>query len=197
MIENNRIRLRAFISEKGHSVASFEKSIGASNGSVALFMTGKNKGLGNNLEKILVCYPDLNAGWLISGKGSMLISEIDQSQLINENLELKQRLKLIESKNEIYTKPYKKGVRIESQKGGKDWRKNENQMYIKQEDRPDSRTEVSEPTIFYEKRDDLIEYFFSAQKRLFGDILARLDRLEASLPTTIPPPVENEEKTPI
>jgi transcriptional regulator with XRE-family HTH domain len=69
MLEDTRYRLKSYIEEKGYSVASLEKAIGAGNGAVSLFISGKNKGLGNNLEKILIYFKDLSSRWLLTGEG--------------------------------------------------------------------------------------------------------------------------------
>lgn len=65
-------RLKQYIDYRGISVAAFEKSIGMANASYRNSL--KNNGtIGcDKLERILSVYPDLDSGWLITGKGSML-----------------------------------------------------------------------------------------------------------------------------
>lgn len=67
-------RLKQFIEYKGLTNASFERQTGISNGVIG--MADKRKGGLNSdaLQKVLYSFPELNANWLITGKGSMLIS---------------------------------------------------------------------------------------------------------------------------
>lgn len=123
MLDNTRTRLKTYLEDKGYSVASLEKAIGAGNGSIGLFLSGKNKGLGNNLEKILIHFDNLSSRWLLTGEGP---SEIDYH---NHSVNPK-------SKNDLYIKPEGKGVRIDGEKGGQDWGQDssilENEKHIKQ-----------------------------------------------------------------
>lgn len=65
-------RIKEYIDCKGISVSAFEKSIGMSNASFGKSL--KNKGAigSDKLENILKIYPDINAEWLLTGRGEML-----------------------------------------------------------------------------------------------------------------------------
>src|SRR5690606_2667272 len=65
-------RIKEYIDFKGIRISTFEKSIGISNGSFGGQLK-KNKTIGvDKLESILKSYPDLNAEWVLTGKGKML-----------------------------------------------------------------------------------------------------------------------------
>jgi len=65
-------RIKEYIDYKGIRISTFEKSIGISNGSFGGQLK-KNKTIGvDKLETILKFYPDLNAEWVLTGKGTML-----------------------------------------------------------------------------------------------------------------------------
>lgn len=65
-------RIKEYIDFKRIRISAFEKSVGFSNG---LFggQLKRNKTIGlDKLESILKTYPDLNADWVLTGKGNML-----------------------------------------------------------------------------------------------------------------------------
>src|SRR5690606_30210582 len=65
-------RIKEYIDFKGIRISAFEKSVGFSNG---LFggQLKRDKTIGlDKLENILKTYPDLNADWVLTGKGNML-----------------------------------------------------------------------------------------------------------------------------
>lgn len=68
-------RLQMFIDHEGLTPYIMNKAAGLSRG--LLFKTlQKDATLTNtNIEKILLTYPNLNADWLITGRGSMLLTE--------------------------------------------------------------------------------------------------------------------------
>lgn len=68
---NLKERLIAYISYKGLTVQSFEKSIGLSNGAVSKM--GDNTRM-STLDRVSNFYPDLNRSWLLTGEGDMLKS---------------------------------------------------------------------------------------------------------------------------
>ncbi|GIJ96609.1 transcriptional regulator [Capnocytophaga stomatis] len=70
-------RIKEFIDFKGVSVRKFEESVGFSNGSFASqFKNNKTIGV-DRVENILQTYPELNAEWLLTGRGQMLKSDIE------------------------------------------------------------------------------------------------------------------------
>jgi phage repressor protein C with HTH and peptisase S24 domain len=81
-------RIKDFIDYKDFSIRVFEMSVGMSNGSFASQLKN-NKTIGvDKLENILQKYPELNAEWLLTGRGEMLKSEEAPSYVDNphENL---------------------------------------------------------------------------------------------------------------
>ena len=65
-------RIKEYIDFKGINVSMFERSVNISNGAFASQLK-KDKTIGvDKLENILLVYPDLNADWVITGKGNML-----------------------------------------------------------------------------------------------------------------------------
>jgi hypothetical protein len=67
-------RIKYFIDFKGVSIRAFEQNVGMSNGSFASQLKN-NKTIGvDKLENILRIYSELNAEWLLTGKGEMLHS---------------------------------------------------------------------------------------------------------------------------
>ena len=65
-------RIKEYIDFKGIRISTFEKSIGISNGSFGGQLK-KNKTIGvDKLESIVKRYQDLNAEWVLTGKGEML-----------------------------------------------------------------------------------------------------------------------------
>lgn len=90
--QNQKERLKTFISSINLTNAAFEKSLGLSNG----YINSMRKGLGyDRLEQISNLYTDLNMGWLLTGEGEMLKSSTpkeESSPITNERL-----LSIIES----------------------------------------------------------------------------------------------------
>ena len=91
-------RLEEFLHFKELSVYAFEKSIGASKGSISKAIKNK-KSIGSNfIESIIKNYPEINAIWLFTGNGKMtnednlenVLNQADKVKIINhihENLE--------------------------------------------------------------------------------------------------------------
>lgn len=66
------IRIKQYLDLKGVSIRAFELRCGFSNGSFASQLrNGKTMGV-DRLENILNAFPDINAEWLLTGKGDML-----------------------------------------------------------------------------------------------------------------------------
>lgn len=71
---NAIIRLKQFVDYKHISKYKFYKDTGFSNGYL-----DKNSSIGSDkCEIISSCFPDLSIDWLITGKGNMLKSEVEQ-----------------------------------------------------------------------------------------------------------------------
>lgn len=67
-------RIKEYIDFKGISNAAFEKSLGMSNGSFGKQLRINGSINSDKLENILKIYDDLSPVWLLTGKGSMLVS---------------------------------------------------------------------------------------------------------------------------
>lgn len=97
-------RLKEYIDAKGLSIAYFEKSIGMSNASFGKSL--KNNGAigSDKLENILRVYPEINPGWLLTGRGSMLKTE--SAPLMDEQVVVKEEEILPEVNYEYKGAPY-------------------------------------------------------------------------------------------
>lgn len=68
-------RLKNYIKHIGISIIDFEKSINVSNG----YVNSISKGIGNDKISLIVeNYPNLNLDWLLTGKGDMLRTDIEE-----------------------------------------------------------------------------------------------------------------------
>jgi hypothetical protein len=80
-------RLISFIKTLNIGQAAFEKSVGLSNG----YVNNIRKSIQpDKLQKIALSYPQLNAGWLMTGDGEMLkqsTHSINQSIIGNDNVQ--------------------------------------------------------------------------------------------------------------
>lgn len=66
-------RLAAFIEYKKMSPTAFARSIGVGQPAISLILTGRRKSVSvEMLEKITNCNAELNAEWLLYGRGTML-----------------------------------------------------------------------------------------------------------------------------
>lgn len=80
-------RIVEFIRYKGMSVRQFDISIGAANG-YTLRMAKNNASVGSDvIERIHQEYPNLNLVWLITGKGPMLIQDLEKERINKLDLE--------------------------------------------------------------------------------------------------------------
>ncbi|MBK6819881.1 MAG: helix-turn-helix transcriptional regulator [Bacteroidetes bacterium] len=89
-----------YIDHKGITVTEFSKATGVSNGYFAKQRSANGAVSSHIIEKIVSIYGDINAEWLITGKGEMLKRNKDQkvatiSQESASELSLQAREKLI------------------------------------------------------------------------------------------------------
>lgn len=68
-------RIRQFMDHKGLSSSELADSIGVQRSNVTHVLQGRNKPGFLFISKLLETYPDINAKWLITGDGNMLIGE--------------------------------------------------------------------------------------------------------------------------
>lgn len=90
-MSNIPLRIKELINVKNYTVASFEKEIGVGNNSIGISIRRNSNVSGEIIYKILTKFPDVNAQWLVTGKGEMLLNSITT----NEN-ELSRDLKALE-----------------------------------------------------------------------------------------------------
>ncbi|MBN2520830.1 MAG: helix-turn-helix transcriptional regulator [Bacteroidales bacterium] len=76
-------RLLKFLNHEGLSSAKFAEVIGVQPSGISHVLSGRNKPGFDFISKVLSSYPELNADWLILGKGNMLKS-IKQPTLFDE-----------------------------------------------------------------------------------------------------------------
>ena len=80
-------RLEYFIQSKSYNHSRFADRIGVQRSSVSHILTGRNKPSYDFLKKIFDGFPELNADWLIVGRGKMLHSDEDATPgELNTNL---------------------------------------------------------------------------------------------------------------
>jgi transcriptional regulator with XRE-family HTH domain len=70
-------RIKIFIKSKNIGQSAFEKVVGLSNGYVNNIRQSIQP---DKLQKIALCYSDLNTGWLMTGEGNMLRGEMPPAQ---------------------------------------------------------------------------------------------------------------------
>jgi transcriptional regulator with XRE-family HTH domain len=70
-----RNRLKEFMLSKSVSAAEFADRIGVQRSNISHILNGRNNPGAQFLEKLLTAFPDLNADWLITGRGEMLKNE--------------------------------------------------------------------------------------------------------------------------
>lgn len=64
-------RLKEFMMQKAVSASELADKIGVQRSSISHILTGRNLPSSQFIEKLLNTYPELDAGWLITGKGGM------------------------------------------------------------------------------------------------------------------------------
>jgi len=73
-------RIKKYLDLKNITNQAFEKEVGYSNGAFASQLKA-NRNIGSDkLENILISYPDINPDWLLTGNGTMLLSEQEASR---------------------------------------------------------------------------------------------------------------------
>ncbi|WP_188465508.1 helix-turn-helix transcriptional regulator [Marivirga lumbricoides] len=80
-------RIQFFIAQKGISMRQFEMSIGASNGVISNAIKNSKDIRASWLSIIIETYPEIDANWLLTGKGEMISKENSYTtQIMNEPL---------------------------------------------------------------------------------------------------------------
>lgn len=68
-------RIKQFIDYKGISPGDLASAMDVQRSNISHILNGRNKPGAAFIEKILIVYPDLNARWLLTGNGEMIIKE--------------------------------------------------------------------------------------------------------------------------
>ncbi len=76
-------RLKIFYATLGITLQEFEKQCRLNNGQAGKLLSGKMGVTYDKLSGVFIAYPQLNANWLISGKGQMLNSEANAPFRLN------------------------------------------------------------------------------------------------------------------
>jgi transcriptional regulator with XRE-family HTH domain len=72
-------RLKEFMSRMAVSAAELADRIGVQRSSISHILGGRNLPSSQFIEKLLIAYPELDAGWLITGRGNMLKTGVPAS----------------------------------------------------------------------------------------------------------------------
>ena len=125
-------RIIQFLKENNLTSTKFADVIGVQRSSISHILSGRNKPSFDFIEKMLIAYPDMDAQWLITGKGDMYKNQpslFDQKQSdsnndltqrelniqnpVNSNTVISNSEEEIESKKENITKIEDKSTDIE------------------------------------------------------------------------------------
>lgn len=96
-------RLKMIMKMHSLTASSFADRIGVQRSSVSHIMSGRNKPSLDFIEKTLVSFPRVDAGWLVLGKQSssqVKIEEVEQPKIEDESRQSSHSASNIESKQE-------------------------------------------------------------------------------------------------
>lgn len=85
MANSVKDRLILFIDSKGISKNAFEKACGLSTRYVSNMRQSIQP---DKIKKIALVFPELNTGWLLTGEGEMLKSDVSQSSKGDNNIQV-------------------------------------------------------------------------------------------------------------
>ena len=88
-------RILALLKDKQISATKLADMIDVQRSSISHILSGRNKPSFDFIEKILIAYPDLNAQWLITGKGEMYTH---QKSLFDQNFQSSEEHKNLTSR---------------------------------------------------------------------------------------------------
>ena len=77
-------RIKEFINYKGIQAGELATLLEVQRSNISHILNGRNKPGASLIEKILLVFPELNARWLLTGKGDML--ETAKNELISKEL---------------------------------------------------------------------------------------------------------------
>lgn len=91
-------RIKSIIEIKSRSSRSFANNIGFSYSALNNYLLGKRTTIDSDLPcKIVSTYSDINARWLLTGKGDMLRNDIDRVEVEPEPISIERLFSIIES----------------------------------------------------------------------------------------------------
>ena len=122
MQQSVKERLIEFLKHEKISQRAFEISVGLSNGYVNNIRVSIQP---NTIQKIVLKYPHINEGWLLTGNGPMLKTNITNNNQLNtegmtiedELRELKNRLRFLEDQVSFNAREHREIVRRDEMEG--------------------------------------------------------------------------------
>lgn len=73
-------RIKKYMDHKGLSAAELADIIGVQRSNLSHILTGRNNPGASFIEKLLQTYPELDARWLITGEGDMILTTKAEKQ---------------------------------------------------------------------------------------------------------------------
>lgn len=107
-------RIIQFLSENNLSSTKFADKIGVQRSSISHILSGRNKPSFDFIEKMLLAYPELDAQWLITGKGNMFVNQPSLFNTVDNDNE--ENLTPRESNIQTSSKDYMQKPEYEEQK---------------------------------------------------------------------------------
>lgn len=81
-------RIKQYIEHKGISAGDLATMLDVQRSNISHILNGRNKPGAALIEKLLLVFPDLNARWLLTGKGDMTAGVMDTSTSLDTKLPL-------------------------------------------------------------------------------------------------------------
>ena len=94
-------RIRKIIDDLGLSQSDFAKKIGVERANISHILSGRHKPSYDFLRKVLLTFPNLNAEWLILGKGKAYKTDNQQDKIDLQNTQDTKKKQEPEKKVEI------------------------------------------------------------------------------------------------
>jgi transcriptional regulator with XRE-family HTH domain len=88
-------RIKKFIDFKSISPSELADRLNVQRSNVSHILNGRNKPGANFIEKILSEFPEINARWLLTGSGEMLITKKEQVKTLFDQSELQEAVRQI------------------------------------------------------------------------------------------------------
>lgn len=85
-------RIKQYIDYKGITAGELALRLDVQRSNISHILNGRNKPGAAFIEKLLLVFTDLNARWLLTGKGDMIEEEGNSVKNVQENLPLEPRI---------------------------------------------------------------------------------------------------------